>query len=173
VIIYPLVVFWTWGGGWLTQLGFLDFAGSTIVHQTGGFIALVGAMIVGPRVGRVFGQPPAASNLMMATLGTFVLWFGWYGFNVGSTLEATNPNALGLVAINTTLAGAAGSIGAMLFAYFTKGGKWDLGFILNGALGGLVGITAGCAFVSPVASIIIGLTAGVVVVLTVGAVEAA
>ena len=173
VLIYPIVVFWTWGGGFLADRGFLDFAGSTVVHQTGGIIALVGAMIVGPRVGRVFGQPPAASNQMMATLGTFVLWFGWYGFNVGSTLEATNPNALGLVAINTTLAGAAGSIGAMLFAYFTKGGKWDLGFILNGALGGLVGITAGCAFVSPVASIIIGLTAGVVVVLAVGAVEAA
>src|SRR5690606_19848573 len=164
VIIYPLVVFWTWGGGWLTQLGFLDFAGSTIVHQTGGFIALMGAIIVGPRVGRVFGKPPAPSNLMMATLGTFVLWFGWYGFNVGSTLGASDVNALGLVAVNTTLAACAGSIAAMFYAYTTQGGKWDLSLILNGSLAGLVGITAGCAFVSPVSSIIIGLLAGVLVV---------
>jgi ammonium transporter, Amt family len=173
VFIYPVVVFWTWGGGWLAERGFLDFAGSTIVHQTGGIVALVGAIIVGPRVGRIFGKAPAPSNLMLATLGTFVLWFGWYGFNVGSTLEATDPNALGLVAVNTTLAASAGSLGALLFVFFTQGGKWDLGFILNGSLAGLVGITAGCAFVSPVAALIIGLTAGVVVVLTVSIVESA
>lgn len=173
LIIYPLVVFWTWGGGWLTQLGFLDFAGSTIVHQTGGFIALMGAIIVGPRVGRVFGKPPAPSNLMMATLGTFVLWFGWYGFNVGSTLGASDVNALGLVAVNTTLAACAGALAAMFYAYTTQGGKWDLSLILNGSLAGLVGITAGCAFVSPVSSIIIGLLAGVLVVVAINVVEAA
>ncbi len=173
LIIYPLVVFWTWGGGWLADLGFLDFAGSTVVHQTGGIIALIGAIFVGPRVGRVFGSPPPASNLMLATLGTFILWFGWYGFNVGSTLAASDTNALGLVAINTTLAACASTLSALTFAYFTKGGKWDLSFILNGSLAGLVGITAGCAFVSPIASLIIGLTAGVVVVVVVGIVESA
>lgn len=173
LIIYPLVVFWTWGGGWLAQMGFLDFAGSTIVHQTGGFIALVGAIFVGPRVGRVFGSPPAASNLPMATLGTMILWLGWYGFNVGSTLAASDVNAMGLVAVNTTLAAAVGALGAMFYAYFTNGGKWDLSFILNGSLAGLVGITAGCAFVSPVASLLIGAISGVLVVIAVRVVEAA
>ncbi|QPC84424.1 ammonium transporter [Phototrophicus methaneseepsis] len=177
--LYPIVVYWTWGGGILSAapedggFGFLDFAGSTIVHQFGGIIALVGAIIVGPRVGRVFGNPPRPSNLGLAALGTFILWFGWYGFNVGSTLGASDQNALGLVAVNTTLAAAAGSVAAMFFVYFTKGGKWDLGFILNGSLAGLVGITAGCAFVSPIASIIIGITAGIAVVLAVDIVEAA
>ena len=137
LIIYPIVVFWTWGGGWLTEQGFLDFAGSTIVHQTGGIIALIGAYFVGPRVGRVFGDPPQPSNLGLAALGTFILWFGWYGFNVGSTLAANDPNALGLVATNTTLAATVGAMSAMFFVYFTKGGKWDLAFILNGSLAGL------------------------------------
>ena len=169
--LYPVVVHLTWGGGFLAANGYLDFAGSGIVHQFGGVVALVGAIIVGPRVGRVFGKPPAPSNMMLATMGTFVLWFGWYGFNVGSTLEATDPNALGLVVINTTLAAATGALAAMFFAYFTKGGKWDLSFILNGSLAGLVGITAGCAFVAPVASLIIGAVAGVVVVLAVAFTE--
>ncbi len=106
--IYPVVVFWTWGGGFLADQGFIDFAGSTIVHQTGGVLGLVGAIIIGPRLGRVFGSPPSPSNFGLAALGTFILWFGWYGFNVGSTLEATDPNALGLVAVNTTLAAANG-----------------------------------------------------------------
>jgi Amt family ammonium transporter len=171
-LIYPIVVFWTWGGGLLANAGFLDFAGSTIVHQTGGIVGLIGAIMVGPRVGRIFGKPPAPSNMALATMGTFVLWFGWYGFNVGSTLEATDPNALGLVAVNTTLAAAAGALGAMFFTYF-RTGKWDHAFILNGSLAGLVGITAGCAFVSPLAALIIGISAGVVVVLAVSAVEAA
>lgn len=87
-IIYPVVVFWTWGNVWILAQGFTDFAGSTIVHMTGGIVALVGAYMVGPRAGRVFGRPPAASNLAIAALGTFILWFGWYGFNVGSTLSA-------------------------------------------------------------------------------------
>lgn len=172
-IIYPVVVFWTWGGGWIADQGMVDFAGSTIVHQTGGIVALIGAAMVGPRVGRIFGKPPAPSNLGLATLGTFVLWFGWYGFNVGSTLAAEDPNQLGLVAVNTTLAAAAASLSAMLFAYFVKGGKWDLSYILNGSLAGLVGITAGCAFVSPTSAILIGITAGIVVILAMDAVEAA
>ncbi len=171
-IIYPIVVFWHWGGGWIAQQGFVDFAGSTVVHQTGGVIALVGAIMVGPRVGRVFGSPPKPSNLGLAALGTFILWFGWYGFNVGSTLAASDMNAIGLVAVNTTLAAAAGALSAMFFVYI-RSGKWDLPFILNGSLAGLVGITAGCAVVSPMDSLIIGLTAGVVVVLAIDAVEAA
>ncbi len=172
-IIYPVVIFWSpWNGGFLAELGFVDFAGSTIVHQTGGVIALIGAAIVGPRVGRVFGSPPAPSNLMLASLGTFILWFGWYGFNVGSTLAAGDVHLMGLVAVNTTLAAASGALAAMSFVY-ARSGKWNMGFILNGSLAGLVGITAGAAFVSPVASIIIGITAGFVVVLTTDAVEAA
>jgi Amt family ammonium transporter len=171
LIIYPLVVFWTWGGGWIADQGFLDFAGSGIVHMTGGVIALIGAIIVGPRVGRVWGSPPKPSNFGLAALGTFILWFGWYGFNVGSTLAASDVNQLGLVAVNTTLAAAAGSMSAMFYVYFFKGGKWDLGFILNGSLAGLVGITAGCAFVAPWGALVIGIVTGVVVVLSVDLVE--
>ena len=169
-IIYPVVVFWTWGQGWITEQGFIDFAGSTIVHMTGGIVALVGAYMVGPRAGRIFGRPPAASNLAIAALGTFILWVGWYGFNVGSTLAADNPNQLGLVAVNTTLAAAAGALGAMFFKHYRTQG-WNMSFILNGSLAGLVAITAGCAFVTPIASIVIGLLAGILVVLAVTAVE--
>lgn len=169
-IIYPIVVFWTWGGGWIAEQGFIDFAGSTIVHMTGGIVALVGAYMVGPRAGRIFGRPPAASNLAIASLGTFILWVGWYGFNVGSTLGASDPNQLGLVAVNTTLAAAAGALGAMFFKHYRTQG-WNMSFILNGSLAGLVAITAGCASVTPIASIVIGLLAGVLVVLSVTAVE--
>ena len=169
-IIYPVVVFWTWGGGWLAEQGFLDFAGSTIVHMTGGIVAIVGAYMVGPRAGRVFGRPPAASNLAIASLGTFILWVGWYGFNVGSTLGASDPNQLGLVAVNTTLAAAAGALGAMFFKHYRTQG-WNVSFILNGSLAGLVGITAGCAFVTPIAAIVIGALSGILVVLSVTAVE--
>lgn len=169
---YPVVVFWTWGGGWLAEMGYLDFAGSGIVHQFGGVVALMGALFVGARVGRVFGSPPRPSNMALATLGTFVLWFGWYGFNVGSTLAAEDPNALGLVTVNTTLAAAAGSLGAMFFQYIMTR-RWDLPFMLNGSLAGLVAITAGCAFVSPMSAIIIGLIGGVVVVISVDLVERA
>ncbi len=169
-LIYPIVVFWTWGGGWIAQQGFVDFAGSTIVHMTGGVVALVGAYMLGPRAGRVFGRPPAASNLGIAALGTFILWFGWYGFNVGSTLGAGDVNQLGLVAVNTTLAATAGALGAMFHTWFiTK--TWNVSFILNGSLAGLVGITAGCAFVTPVSAIIIGLLSGVVLVIAFGVVE--
>ena len=169
-IIYPVVVFWTWGGGWITEQGFIDFAGSTIVHMTGGIVALVGAYMVGPRAGRIFGRPPAASNMAIAALGTFILWFGWYGFNVGSTLSAGDVDMLGLVAVNTTLAAAAGALGAMFHTYFvTK--HWNVSFILNGSLAGLVAITAGCASVTPINAIIIGALAGVVLVISIGVVE--
>ena len=169
-IIYPVVVFWTWGGGWIAEQGFIDFAGSTVVHFTGGIVALVGAYMVGPRAGRIFGRPPAASNLALAALGTFILWFGWYGFNVGSTLGASDPNQLGLVAVNTTLAAAAGALGAMFYTYYlTK--NWNVSFVLNGSLAGLVAITAGCASVTPIAAIVIGMLAGIVVVISVSVVE--
>lgn len=169
-VIYPVVVFWTWGGGWITEQGFIDFAGSTIVHMTGGVVALIGAYMVGPRAGRIFGRPPEASNLAVAALGTFILWFGWYGFNVGSTLGAGDPNQLGLVAVNTTLAAAAGALGAMFYKYM-RTQNWNMSFILNGSLAGLVGITAGCASVTPIGAIVIGALSGVVVVISVTTVE--
>ncbi len=169
-IIYPIVVFWTWGGGWILDQGFLDFAGSGVVHMTGGIVALVGAIFVGPRVGREWGNPPKPHNLFMATMGTFILWFGWYGFNVGSPLGASNVEALGLVAVNTTLAACAAAASAM-FIMYARTGKWDLAMILNGSLAGLVGITAGCAFVNPVGALIIGVVAGGVVIASVQVIE--
>ncbi|NDJ62535.1 MAG: ammonium transporter [Chloroflexi bacterium] len=170
-IIYPVVVHWVWGGGWLAEQGFLDFAGSTVVHMVGGLIALIGAMMLGPRPGRVWGSPPKPHNLALASLGTLILWFGWYGFNPGSALAMSDNGLVGLVAVNTTLAAAAGALAAMALMYF-RTGKWDLPFALNGSLGGLVGITAGCAFVAPGSSVIIGLIAGILVVLTVDVLEA-
>jgi Amt family ammonium transporter len=170
-LIYPVVVHWVWGGGWLSQQGFFDFAGSTVVHTVGGIVALVGAIILGPRAGRVFGSPPKPHNLSLATLGTMILWFGWYGFNPGSTLGAYGYDSLiGLVALNTTLAAGAGAMTAMIVMFF-RTGKWDLGFTLNGSLAGLVGITAGCAFVQPLGALIIGLLAGIVVIIAVEVIE--
>ncbi len=167
-IIYPVVVHWIWGeGGWLFGPGYNDFAGSAVVHMTGGILALVGAIIIGPRKGVDPKNPPRPHNLALATIGTSILWFGWYGFNVGSTLDATNPGLMGLVATNTTIAAAAASVTAMTFAFFTKGGKWDLGLALNGSLAGLVGITASCGFVAPWAAFLIGITAGIVVVISI------
>lgn len=164
-LIYPIVVHWVWSGtdgAFLYNAGFRDFAGSSVVHMVGGILALLGAIFVGPRLGRVWGNPPKGHNMTLATLGTFILWFGWYGFNVGSTLNARDPGLMGLVAVNTTLSASAGAMIALFFAYF-RSGKWDLPATINGCLGGLVGITAGCAFVSPASSIIIGALAGVVV----------
>ncbi len=168
--IYPVVVHWVWGGGWLFERGFLDFAGSTVVHLVGGVFALVGAMMVGPRPGRVFGKAPKPHNLALATLGALILWFGWYGFNPGSALGMGNNGLVGLVAVNTTLAACAGAITTMLFVYM-RTGKWDLANSLNGSLAGLVGITAGCAFVAPWASVVIGVIGGILVVLAVDVIE--
>jgi ammonium transporter, Amt family len=164
-IVYPVVVHWVWGGGWLFQQGFFDFAGSTVVHTVGGVTALVGAWMLGPRKGKVWGKATAPHNFGLAVIGTMILWFGWYGFNPGSTLGMYgNAGVVGIVALNTTLAAAAAALIAMLFQFFrTK--KWDLMAAMNGSLAGLVGITAGCAFVSPLASVIIGVLAGVLVLL--------
>lgn len=165
--IYPVVGHWVWGGGWLARLDFHDFAGSTVVHAVGGITALVGAWMLGPRIGRFKedGTPRVISghNLPLVMIGVFILWFGWYGFNAGSTLGMGEPGVVARIAMNTTLAPAMGAIAAMLTAWI-KFGKPDLTIALNGALAGLVGITAPCAVVSPGASIWIGFVAGVIVV---------
>lgn len=173
LVIYPVIVHWVWGGGWLSSQGFHDFAGSTVVHTVGGVIALIGAIMLGPRPGRVFGKIPRPHNLGYATLGTLILWFGWYGFNPGSTLGAVGYGGLiGLITLNTTLGAAAGSLSTLFFVYF-RTGKWDLAATLNGCLAGLVGVTAGCAFISPVAAVVIGAVAGVLVMVVADIVERA
>jgi Amt family ammonium transporter len=171
VFIYPIVVHWIWGGGWISTLGFHDFAGSTVVHTTGGVIALIGAWMLGPRVGRVWGSMPRPHNLGLATLGTMILWFGWYGFNAGSTLGAVGYGGLiGMVAVNTTLAASTGAV-TVMFIQFFRTRKWDLGWTLNGSLAGLVAVTAGCAFVSPLSSLIIGAMGAIVLIIAVELVE--
>jgi len=165
VFIYPVVVHWVWGGGWLFQQGFFDFAGSNVVHTVGGVIAFVGAAMLGPRKGKVWGKAIPPHNLGLALIGTMILWFGWYGFNPGSTLGAVGvAGTIGIVTLNTTLGAGAGSLSAMFFQYF-RTGKWDLVISLNGSLAGLVAITGGCAFVSPPAAIFIGLVGGVLLIL--------
>jgi Amt family ammonium transporter len=165
--VYPVVAHWVWGGGWLANLNFHDFAGSTVVHGVGGVAALVGALILGPRIGRFNkdGSPNAIAghNLPLVTIGVFILWFGWYGFNAGSTLGMGEPDVVARVAMNTTLAPAAGAITAMVTAWLLFG-KPDLTVALNGSLAGLVGITAPCAVVGSGGSIAIGTVAGVLVV---------
>jgi len=169
-LIYPIVVHWNWGGGWLAQLStpFHDFAGSTMVHMTGGVAALMGALILGPRIGKYGpdGKPRAipAHNIPYAVLGTFILLVGWYGFNPGSELAA--DGAIGGIAVTTTLAAAAGAIVAMI-AIWLKSGKPDVAMTANGMLAGLVGITAGTAAVSNVGAIAIGAMAGLIVVFAV------
>ena len=168
-IIYPVAGSWKWGGGWLDQLGFYDFAGSTLVHSVGGWAALVGAILVGSRIGK-YGQngrikPILGHNMPLATIGVFLLWFGWYGFNGGSVLSA-DPGGVSLVFVTTTLAAAAGIIGAMITSWYVSK-KPDLSMILNGSLAGLVGITAGADVISPMNSVLVGFIAGIIVVLSV------
>lgn len=169
-IIYPIQGSWTWGGGWLTEMGFSDFAGSTIVHSVGGWAALVGAIILGPRRGKYGAngqvQPIPGANLPLATLGTFVLWFGWFGFNGGSQLalgSALDAAAIAIVYVNTNLAAAAGVVTAMIVSQLLYG-KVDLTMALNGALAGLVSITAGPDLDNHLLSIIIGAIGGGLVV---------
>ncbi|MEZ4662317.1 MAG: ammonium transporter [Caldilineaceae bacterium] len=168
--IYPVSGFWKWGGGWLDAMGFYDFAGSLIVHSVGGFAGLAGAILLGPRIGRFAKDRDAAtfapSNYVVATLGVFILWVGWYGFNPGSQLAfagAANTDVTMLIAVNTTLAAGAGVVVAMIISWFMLGHP-DLGITLNGALAGLVGITANCDSVTNGSAIIIGAIAGVLVV---------
>ena len=170
-IIYPVLGHWAWGpDGWLNNIkpaAFHDFAGSTVVHTIGGMIALAGAVVLGPRLGRKFkrdgGGPMPGHDMTIASLGTIILWFGWYGFNPGSTLSAMDMLGIGRIACNTTLAAVAGGISAMFYVY-PRAKIWDCGTTCNGLLAGLVAITCPCYWVSPFGAIMIGLIAGVVVV---------
>lgn len=170
VIIYPLAGHWVWStDGWLNKLGMLDFAGSAAVHSLGGWSALAAVLVLGPRTGK-FNKNGSVNvmpghNLPLAALGAFILWFGWFGFNPGSTLSGLDLN-IARIAVNTNLSAAAGGTAAALFTLF-RYGKADPSMGINGALGGLVAITAGCAYVEPVSSIIIGVIAGILVVLAV------
>ncbi len=167
-VVYPIVGHWIWSsGGWLAKMGFGDFAGSTVVHSVGGWISFVGTAILGPRIGK-YGEdgkprPMPGHSIPLASLGVFLLWFGWFGFNPGSTLAIGDGAAISLIAVNTNLAACAGAISAMLVVWKFYG-KPDLSMTMNGCLAGLVAITAPCAFVSPAASIVIGLIAGCIVV---------
>ncbi len=172
-LIYPIFGSWAWGSlfngsGWLEGLGFIDFAGSTVVHSTGGWAALAGAIVIGPRIGKYTkdGQikPILGHNIGLAAIGVFILWLGWFGFNPGSTTTA--DKSIAMIFVNTNLAAATGAVFAMFFSWF-KFGKPEAGMSLNGALAGLVGITAGCANVSPSSAILIGAIAGILVVLSV------
>ncbi|MEM9372219.1 MAG: ammonium transporter [Planctomycetota bacterium] len=176
-LIYPVIGMWHWGGGWLAERGFHDFAGSTLVHSVGGWGALAGVLVLGPRLGKYVRdgegktviRPIMGHSMPLAAIGVFLLWFGWFGFNGGSVLSA-DGESVSYVFVTTTLAAAAGIFGAM-------GASWviqkepDLSMILNGILAGLVGITAGADAVSPMSSIIIGLVAGVIVVVSVVALD--
>lgn len=169
-LVYPISGYWKWGGGWLNELGFHDFAGSILVHSVGGFAGLAGAILLGPRIGRFTKSgentlPP--HNYTLATLGVFILWIGWYGFNPGSQLAfvgSANTDAVVLIAVNTTLAAGAGAVAAMILSWIMMG-RADLSFTLNGALAGLVGITANCDAVTNGESMIIGAIGGVLVIL--------
>jgi Amt family ammonium transporter len=167
-LIYPIVGHWIWGGGWLAGLSFADFAGSTVVHTVGGTAALVGTIMLKPRLGKYNpdGKPNviAGHSIPLASLGVFILWFGWFGFNPGSSLHVGDGSLIALVAINTNLAAAAGGISAMITVWKIFG-KPDLSMAMNGALAGLVAITAPCAFVDPWAAIVIGALGGVIVIL--------
>ncbi|HEB68638.1 MAG TPA: ammonium transporter [Desulfobulbus sp.] len=172
-LIYPIFGSWAWGSllngnGWLEAKGFIDFAGSTVVHSIGGWCALAGAIVLGPRKGK-FGPKGEVKaipghNIPMAAIGVFILWMGWFGFNPGST--TTGDTSIAMIFVNTNLAAAAGVISAMFLSWIMFK-KPDIGMSLNGALAGLVGITAGCANVSPNSSIIIGFIAGIIVVISV------
>ena len=176
--IYPIIGHWAWGpGGFLAVYGFWDFAGSTVVHTIGGMASLAGAIVLGPRIGRVFkrdgGGMPPAHNLTLGAVGAFILWFGWYGFNPGSTLSAVDMQGIGRVATNTTLAACSGGLIAMYLALWfgaTKG-KFDLGFTVNGLLGGLVAITCPCYWVNTFGAVAIGALAGLVVYLVTNLLE--
>jgi Amt family ammonium transporter len=168
-ILYPITGHWIWGGGWLQNLGMWDFAGSTVVHSVGGWAALAGAIMLGPRIGKYSKEgsvnPIPGHNLTAATIGVFILWFGWFGFNPGSTMAAAWGD-IARIATTTNTAAAAAAFSATLTAWFLLG-KPDLTMILNGCLAGLVAITAPCAFVSVGSSVIIGLIAGMIVVFSV------
>ena len=167
--IYPIIGHWAWGpDGWLAVMGFHDFAGSTVVHTIGGAISLAGSIALGPRLGRVFkrdgGGPMPPHNLILGAVGGLILWFGWYGFNPGSTLSALDAQGIGRVSFNTTLAACSAGLAALFFSYF-RTGKWDLGLTVNGFLAGLVAITCPCYWVNPAGAFVLGIVAGILVIL--------
>lgn len=172
-IIYPVVGHWVWGGGWLSELGFVDFAGSTVVHSVGGWAALIGATILGPRIGKYNsdGKPNAipGHNITLGALGVFILWFGWFGFNPGSTVSGLDLS-IAHIAVTTNLSAAAGAVLAMIVSW-VRYGKPDVSLTLNGALAGLVGITAGCAAVDYLGALAIGTGAGVLIIVAVELIE--
>ena len=171
--IYPIAGSWKWNGGWLDSLGFVDFAGSSIVHSVGAWAGLVGAMLLGPRIGKYSDGKPQAMpghNMAIATLGALILWIGWYGFNPGSQLAM--DQWVPYVAVTTTLAAAAGAIGATVVSTLTSG-KPDLTMIINGILAGLVSITAGCGDMTLAGAWFAGLVGGIIVVFSVAALDAA
>jgi Amt family ammonium transporter len=166
--IYPIIGHWAWGpDGWLALNSFHDFAGSTVVHTIGGTISLAGAIALGPRIGRVFkrdgGGPMPPHNIIIGAVGGLILWFGWYGFNPGSTLSALDASGIGRVAFNTTMAACSAGLTAMFISY-ARGGKWDLGITTNGFLAGLVAITCPCYWVDPVGAFFIGIIGAVAMV---------
>ena len=172
-LVYPISGHWIWGGGWLAEMGFHDFAGSTAVHMVGGVAALIGAKMIGPRIGK-YNEDGSVNaipghSIPLGALGVFLLWFGWFGFNGASTVCATGDEALismGDIFITTNMAAAAGSTATMIYTW-VRYGKPDVSMTLNGVLAGLVAITAGCDVVSPAGALIIGLLAGVLVVVAV------
>lgn len=172
LIIYPISGHWIWGGGWLAQMGFIDFAGSTAVHMLGGVAALVGAAMVGPRIGKYKdgkAQVIPGHNLTIGALGVFILWFAWFGFNGASTVSATGDETLALIGkifLNTNLSAVTATLVTLFFTW-KKYGKPDVSMTLNGSLAGLVAVTAGCAAVSPFGAIAIGFIAGFAIVLAV------
>jgi Amt family ammonium transporter len=164
-LVYPVAGSWKWGGGWLQELGFYDFAGSTLVHSVGGWGALAGALLLGPRLGKYVGgrlNPIPGSNMPLAAVGVFMLWLGWFGFNGGSVLSA-DPGAVSFTLVTTCLAAAAGCVAAIATSWVVAG-KPDLSMSLNGILAGLVGITAGADSVTVLGAVVIGLVAGALVV---------
>jgi Amt family ammonium transporter len=180
-VLYPLYGNWVWGGGWLASLGrdfglghgHVDLAGSSVVHMTGGVTALAGAIVLGPRAGKFRRDGTIAAmpghNLPMTIIGTLILAFGWFGFNAGSTLSASDPQ-IATIAVNTMLSSSAGAFTALLYVWYVSRTP-DVGMVCNGLLGGLVAITAPCAFVSPAAAVLIGVTAGLLVAYSVTALE--
>lgn len=167
LVIYPIVGHWVWGGGWLADLGFMDFAGDTVVHSVGGWAALAGAIILGPRIGKYGkdGKPKAipGHSMSLAVIGLFVLWLGWFGFNPGSTMSFENPTDVMHILMTTNTAAIVAVLTSTATSWIVMG-KPDLGMTINGCLAGLVGITGGCAYVTVEASIIIGAVAGILVV---------
>ncbi len=176
-VIYPISGHWVWqGNGWLTGLGFIDFAGSTVVHSVGGWAALVAAAMVGPRIGKYSSEGKSNAipghNMLYGALGVFILWLGWFGFNPGSELAISGESAFNVAAIviTTNLAAAAGAV-TSLFLTWARYGRADISMTLNGALAGLVGITAGCAAVSPFGAFVIGIISGFVVVFSIEVID--